>query len=133
MRELPRAEQEFLARAERRLGRVILLLLPVGAAAAAWQWGGRMALAFALGGVLTYLNYRWIVAVVDAMVKAQKKRVPRGAYLKLFLPLLLLALLLYAIFTRAWLSPVGVLSGLLLLVAAVILEAVYEVFLVARE
>jgi len=132
MSEVPQAERELLAGAERRLGSFILLLVPPGTVVAAWQWGGGTAAAFAFGGVLAYLNYRWIVAVVDTLVRAQKAEVPRRTYVKLFVPLALLVALLYVIFSRSWVSVAGVLAGLFLMVAGVLLEAAYELFLGAR-
>lgn len=133
MNEIPQAERAFLAGAERRLGTIILSLVPVGTAVVAWQWGGAEALAFALGGALAYANYRWIVAVVDALVRAQRAAVSRRVYLKLFLPLVLLAAVLYVIFSRSLLSVAGFLGGLFLLVAGVLVEAMYEVFLALRR
>lgn len=133
MTEVPQAERELLAGAERRLGSLILGLIPIGTAVMAWRGGGGVAIAFAVGGALAYLNYRWIVAIVDTLLQAQQVRVPGRTYLKLFLPLLLLGVLLYVMFSQAWLSVTGVLSGLLLLVAAVLLEAVYELFLAVRR
>jgi small-conductance mechanosensitive channel len=132
MSELPRAERELLAGAERRVGRFVLLLVPVGTAVTAWQWGGAAAAAFALGGVLAYLNYRWIVAVVDTLVRARKAEVPRRSYLKLFLPVVLLVVILYVIFSGSWLSPVGVLAGLFLLAVGIFLEGIYEILLSVR-
>jgi hypothetical protein len=133
MTEVSQAERDFLASAERRLGRMILLLVPLGTAVAAWFYGGRGALAFAVGGALAYLNYRWIVAVVDTLVRAQKAEVPRRTYLKLFLPLILLVGVLYVIFSRLWLSVAGVLAGLSLLVVGVLVEALYQLLLGVRE
>lgn len=133
MSEVPQAEQELLAGAERRLGRIILLLVPVGTAIVAWRWDAKMAVAFAFGGVLAYLNYCWMVAVVDALLRAQQSGVPRRTYFKLFLPLGLLVAVLYVIFARSLLPVVGVLSGLFLLVAGVLAEAVYEVLVAARR
>jgi hypothetical protein len=126
-KEIDPAEQRLLAGAEQRMGSYILVLLPVGAGAAGWHWGGAMAAAFALGGGLAYLNYRWIVAVVDALVRAQKSEVPKRTYAKLFLPLVLLVVVLYVIFSRSWLSVAGVLAGLSLLVLSVLIELVYEI------
>ncbi len=131
--EVPQAEQQLLAGAERRVGWAILALIPVGVVATGWFWGVGMAGAFGLGGVLAYLNYRWIVSVVDTMVRAQNIR-PRGRdYLKLFAPLVLLGLLVYVIFATSLLSAVGVLSGVLLLVPAVFVEAMYQFFLGVRQ
>jgi len=91
-------------------------------------------LAFAVGGALAYLNYRWIVAVVDTLVRgAQAGRVPRRAYVKLLAPLLLLGAGLYVIFSRSLVSVGGLVGGLLLLVAAVMMEAAYQVYLAVRS
>ena len=133
MSELPHAEKELLVGAERRLGRITLLLVGAGTGVAAWRWGGLTAASFAFGGVLAYLNYRWIVAVVDTLVRAQRARPTRGSTVKIFLPLVLLAALLYVMFSRRWLSVVGVLSGLLVLAAAVLVELVYEVIVELRH
>lgn len=133
MSEVPARERELLARGERRLGWHILLLVPVGSALTAWGWGWFFGVSFAVGGLLAYLNYRWIVAVVDALVKAQKAEVPRRVYAKLFLPVILLVAVLYVIFSRSWLSVPGFLAGLSLLVAGVVVEAVWQISACARE
>ena len=131
--EVPPEEKRLLAGAERRVGWFILGLIPAGTAAAFWQWGGAIAGAFALGGGLAYANYRWIVAVVDALVRAQTERPRARDYDKLFAPIVLLGVLLYGIFTVSWLSAVGIMGGLLLMVPAIFLEAVYQVFLGLRK
>ncbi len=133
MSELPQAERELLARAERRLGWFILGLTPVGTAVAVWHWSAGVGLAFAFGGGLAYLNYRWIVSLVDSLVRAQQVRLTTRTYLKLFVPVVLLALLLYVIFSRSLLSLAGVVGGMLLLVAAVFLEAIFQVVLAVRK
>lgn len=131
--EVPPEEKRLLAGAERRVGWFILGLIPVGTAAAFWQWGGAIAGTFALGGGLAYANYRWIVSVVDALVRAQTERPRLRDYAKLFVPIVLLGVLLYGIFTVSWLSAVGIVSGILLLVPAIFLEAVYQIFLGLRR
>lgn len=129
MTEVPPAERELLAGAERRLGHIILALAVLGTVTAAWRWEARLAAAFALGGGLAYLNYRWLVAIVETLVSAGKAKISKRTYLKLFSPLILLAVLLYVIFSRSLLPGAGVLFGLLILVPAVALEAIYEVIL----
>jgi hypothetical protein len=133
MNQVPRAEQELLAGAERRVGRLILGLIAPGALAAGWQWGGAMAAAFAVGGALAYLNYRWIVAVVDTLMKSQQAHVPRRAYAKIFLPLVLLGVALYVIVARSWVSVAGVFAGLSLLVVGVLVELLYQIMLAVRH
>lgn len=127
MNETRAADKKLVDAAIRRVGHLILALIVPGAAVAAWRWDWTMAAAFALGGALAYANYRWIVSIVDAMLAAGKAKVPRRAYFKLLLPLVLLAALVYVIFSRSLLPVTGILAGFFLLVAAVMLEAVYEV------
>ena len=133
MNEIPGDERELLAGAEKRLGRLILVLIVPGALAAGWRWGGAVATAFAAGGMLAYVNYRWIVAVVDTLMRAQAARVPRRAYAKIFLPLVLLGVALYVILTRSWVSAAGVFAGLSLLVVGVLVELLYQIALAARH
>lgn len=133
MNELPQAEREILEGAVRRPGLFIVALIPIGTAVAVWRWGGAMGVAFACGGVLAYLNYRWIVAVVDTLIRTQPAKVSRRTYVRLFLPLVLLAVALYAILSRSWLSVGGFLGGLFLLVVGVLMELVYEMILAVRH
>jgi len=127
MTETQAVGRKFVDAAVRRIGLLILVLVFPGAAIAAWRWGWEMAAAFALGGALAYANYRWIVSIVDAMLAAGKARVSKRAYVKLLLPLVLLAALVYVIFSRSLLPVTGILAGFFLLVVAVMLEALYEV------
>ena len=66
-------------------------------------------------------------------MRAQQVRPTTRTYLKLFVPVVLLALLLYVIFSRSLLSLAGVVGGMLLLVAAVFLEAIFQVVLAVRK
>ncbi|MGH9778084.1 MAG: ATP synthase subunit I [Candidatus Acidiferrales bacterium] len=127
MSETQAADKKFVDAAIRRIGWMILVLILPGAAVAAWQWGWTMAVAFALGGLLAYANYRWIVSIVGAMLAAGKAKPPKRAYAKLLLPLVLLAALVYVIFSRSLLPVTGILAGFFLLVIAAMLEALYEV------
>jgi hypothetical protein len=127
MSEVPAAERKFVDAAVRRIGRMILVLIVPGAAVATWRWGWLMAGAFALGGLLAYANYRWIVSIADALLAAGKAKPPKRAYIKLLLPLVLLAALVYVIFSRSLLPVAGILAGFFLLVVAVMLEGAYEV------
>ena len=133
MSEVPAGERQFVEKAVRRIGWIILLLVPVGAVVAAARWGGAMALAFAAGGLLAYANYRWIVAVVDALVNAQNVKVPKLTYVKLLLPVGLLALLLYVIFSRSVFPVTAFFAGLFLLVVGVLGEGIYEIVVGRRS
>ncbi|HXE74376.1 MAG TPA: ATP synthase subunit I [Candidatus Xenobia bacterium] len=133
MSQAPPAGREFVEKAVRRIGWIILGLVPVGAAIAAARWGWPMALAFAVGGLLAYANYRWIVAVVDAMLGAQKAKPSPRIYARLLLPIVLLVAALYAIVSRSLLPLPGFFAGLFLLAAGVLLEGLYEIALGQRS
>jgi hypothetical protein len=94
-----------------------------------------MGVAFGFGGLLAYLNYRWIVAVVDALFRAleTQSRAPRRTYVKILAPVILLAGVFYVIVSRSLLPLAGFFAGLLVLVAAVVLEAAYQILLGLRE
>lgn len=125
----PTADRQFVNAAVRRIGWIILALVPAGAAVAVVYWGWRMALAFALGGLLAYVNYRWIVGLVDAMLGARQTRPGARTYARLLLPLALLAAVLYVIFSRSLLPLAGVFAGLFLLGVGVLVEGAYEILL----
>jgi hypothetical protein len=125
--EAPATGKEVVDAAVRRIGWTILALILPGAAVATFRWDWTMAGAFTLGGLLGYANYRWIVSIVDALLAAGKAKPPKRAYLKLLLPLVLLAALVYVIFSRSLLPVVGILAGFFLLVVAVMLEGLYQV------
>ncbi len=126
MSEAPTAERRFVDAAVRRIGILIGGLTVVGTVGAALGWGALPALQFAAGGTFAYVNFRWIVALVDAMVRTQKGKPPRSVYAKLMLPLVLLGAMLYVIFSRSESTPVGFFAGLSLLVAGVLIEALYQ-------
>ena len=129
MSEAPPAERKFVDAAVRRIGWIILLLVPAGAAVAAVRWDWTMALAFTIGGLLAYANYRWIVALVDAMLRTQQPKPSRRTYVRLVLPFVLLAAVLYVIFSRSLLPVAGVFAGLFLVAVGVLIEGVYEIAL----
>lgn len=125
---IPNSESAFYARAERRiewltisLGGIVSLVLLLGA-------GWRVGVGFAVGALLSFLNFRWIKEMVDALVRAGRERISRWTYAKIFLRYALLGLTLYAIFARSFLPWKSVLGGLFVLVAAVMLELVVELF-----
>ncbi len=115
---------EFVyARAMRRASRLMLALGAAGAAAAfawrGWTWGA----GFVLGAVASWLNFRWLKGVADSF---GGKR-PR-AYVMVFgtLRYVLLVASAYAILRYSPISLPAALAGLFVAVAAVIVEAVFE-------
>ncbi len=116
--------------------RIEWLTLGLGAAAAlvvAAGWGWREAVGVAAGAVLSWLNYRWLKQGVKSLVQvslaqadAPKVRVPRRVYLKSFARVALLLGVVYVILARSSALAAAVLAGLFCLVAAVLIELVYE-------
>ena len=83
-----------------------------------WRWG----VAFLLGAGASYLNFRWLKRVVDAL---QARPSPKFAIL-IGLRYLLLAAGAYVIVNLTTLSLPAALTGLFVPVAAVILEILFE-------
>ena len=87
-----------------------------------WTW----AVAFLLGAAASYLNFRWLKRVVDALGGAAKSRPSPKFAVLIGARYLLLALGAYAIVNLTPLSLPAALTGLFVPVAAVILEIVFE-------
>jgi len=104
-----------------------------GAALAAWLWSPRAGAGVAAGGVLAWLNGRWldeatraISTLAAAQSDAEKPRVSPWVYVKLFARYALIGVVIYVMFSRFAVPVVSVLAGLLSLGAAVILDGAYE-------
>ncbi len=116
-------DELLYARAMRRAGRLMLALSAAGTAAAfawrGWTWGA----GFAVGAIASWLNFRWLKGVADSF---GGKR-PR-AYVMVFgaLRYLLLVAGAYVILRYSPISLSAALAGLFVAVAAVIVEAVFE-------
>lgn len=112
--------------------RVEWLTLGLGAAAAlvmAAGWGWRQAVGVAAGAALSWLNYRWLKQGVKSLVQASLAHAdapPLRVYVKFLARVALLLGVLYVILTRSSALAGAVLAGLFCLVAAVLLELVYE-------
>lgn len=127
-------EIDYLA-AERRIE---YWTLGLGAAAAlvslfCWEW--RAALGVAVGAALSWVNYRWLkqgVATLSRLATAQADapapRVPKTVYLKFFGRYVLFLAVLYVILSRSWLPPIAVLAGFSTVIAAVVLEVLFQLF-----
>jgi uncharacterized membrane protein YvlD (DUF360 family) len=126
-------DEGFYKAAERRIE---YLTIGVGAAAtlvAAWGWGWRAATGMAVGCALSWLNYRWLKQGVAGLVTlstvqagAAKPRIPKRVYAKFLGRYVLLIAGAYVILTRFSLPAMALLGGLFAVVAAVLLELIYE-------
>jgi hypothetical protein len=123
----------FYAAAERRIEWLTLALGAAGAVFAAARWGWRAGSGVTLGAVLTWLNLRWLkqgvgalVAVSTAQAGSGQARVPGMVYAKFFGRFALLLFAVYVILSRSILPAAAVLAGLFAVVAAVMLELLFE-------
>jgi hypothetical protein len=123
----------FYRAAEWRIEWLTLALGLAGTLFVAVRWGWRPGAGVALGAGLTWLNFRWLkqgvgalVTVSTAQVGSEKARVPRTVYLKFFGRFALLLLVVYVILSRSLLPVAAVLGGLFAVVAAVMIELIFE-------
>ena len=119
--------------AERRIEGLTVVLGIAGATFAGLLWGWRPGLGVALGAALTWLNFRWLKGGVGALVTvstaqagSEQARVPRLVYVKFFGRFALLLLAVYVILSRHLLPIIAVLAGLFALMAAVMVEMLFE-------
>lgn len=118
------ADDQFF---ERALGRItkVTLALAAGGLIAALAWGGwSWAAGFALGAAVSWLNFRWLKQVVDALGQSRptRKRVAILAGLRYAL----LGGGAYAILRFSSVSMTAALLGLFVSVAAVVVEICFE-------
>ena len=119
--------------AEHRIERMTAAFGLAAAAIVLVRWGWRPGGGVALGAALAWLNFRWLKQGVGALVKistaqagSEHARVPVGIYAKFFGRFALLLIAVYVILSRSWLPVVAVLGGLFAVVAAVMIELMWE-------
>jgi len=110
-----------------------MLLLGVTFTVAAWlRFGWRIALGFACGCAIAYLNFHWLKRVVSALAdritESGERRSGKGIVLRFLLRYVLMALAAYVIFTVSPASLYGLFAGLFLPVAGIACEAAYEAY-----
>jgi hypothetical protein len=103
-----------------------------GAVFAAWKGGWMAGVSLATGAALSLVNYRWLkdgVAAISQMAAVQSEkqqvRIPRIIYIKFFGRFVLLLAAVYVILTRSLLIAEWLLTGLFVVVAAVLAEMIY--------
>ena len=110
-----------------------MVVLAVLCSAAAWGiYGWHIALGFACGCVIAYLNFHWLKRVVSALsdriTASGTFQSSRGIVLRFLSRYFLMALAAYVIFTVSPASLYGLFAGLFLPVAGIACEAVYELY-----
>lgn len=123
------SDEAVFARAVDRIGYLILALGGTGAIAASVLGGFSAGGGFLLGAGASYLNFRWLKRLVDALgAAAGKPGKPPRARVAVFLGLryLILGAGAYVILRGSALSLPAALAGLFVSAAAVMAEILFE-------
>ncbi|HUJ94273.1 MAG TPA: ATP synthase subunit I [Terriglobales bacterium] len=121
----------FYTGALARISRVMVVLGIAFSVAALLRCGWRIALGFACGAVIAYLNFHWLKQGVESFSEGVVRAGPRsakGIVLRFLARYALLAVGAYAIFRFSPASLYGLFAGLSLPVAAIGCEAAYEAY-----
>lgn len=125
--------------AEHRIEWMTLAFGLAGAALTLLRWGWRPGAGVALGAALAWLNFRWLKQGVTAIVKvstaqrnSEHARVPVSIYVKFFGRFALLLGVVYVILSRSLLPVAAVVGGLFAVVAAVMIELLWELLHTGR-
>jgi hypothetical protein len=119
------------------LGRISLcmrLLAVLCSVIAFWRFGFQVAVGFACGCAIAYLNFHWLKRVVNAlgermMAAGETPKSGKGMVFRFLLRYFLMAAGAYAIFTVSRASLLGLFAGLFLPVAGIACEAAYEAYM----
>jgi len=128
----PQTGESFYSAAAARIPRFMIVLSVVFVVAAWLRFGWRIALGFACGCAIAYLNFHWLERVVTALADratgSGQAQSSKGVMARFLLRYLLMALGAYAIFSVSPASLYGLFAGLFLPVAGIACEAAYEVY-----
>jgi hypothetical protein len=115
-----------------RIRRIMLVLMVPLSGGAWWRFGWRSALGFALGCVVSYLNFHWlkrgVQGLADRIVHAGRPQSSRGIVARFLLRYVLMGLASYGILTVSPASLYGLFVGLFLPVGGIACEAAYEAY-----
>ncbi len=125
------AGDDFYARSLERIQSFMLALGIAALITAEIFFGWRIALGFALGATIAYLNFHWLKKVVAGLAEltigSGTPASSRGVVHRFLLRYFLMAIVAFVILTVSRESLYGLFAGLFLPVAAILCEAGYEV------
>ena len=129
--------EAFYSGALARISNLMIVLALLFICGSWFFYGWRVALGFACGCVIAYLNFHWlervVTALVDRVTQAGRPQSSKGVVLRFLLRYVLMGLAAYAILSVSPASLYGLFAGLFLPVAAIACEAAYEAYVaVAR-
>jgi ATP synthase I subunit len=124
--------ESFYSDAVRRIPR-FMIVLAVALSGVGWiRLGWRVALGFACGCAVAYLNFHWLERVVNALGERSMQTAYRqssgGIVFRFLVRYFLMAAAAYAIFSVSPASVYGLFAGLFLPVAGIACEAGYELY-----
>ena len=138
--EIAPAVAAGFARTEQRIAWLTLVLGGATAIIVAILRHRAWAEGLAIGTALAWLNFRWLKQGVTSLVKlstaqanSEHARVPVSIYAKFFGRFALLLVVVYVILSRSWMPVAAVLGGLFAVVAAVMIELMWELVRGRRE
>ncbi len=108
----------------KRIYRNALLILVLMVPAAALAFGFPVGLSVLLGGLLAVINFHWMSAGVDALLRRAESASVTATVAKYIARLLLILLAFFVIIHSSFLSVLGALAGVSVFVLAGMLEAV---------
>jgi len=134
---MARSPDDFYSGAYARIVRFMLALGMVAAIAVLARFGTTVTAGFLLGCAIAFVNFHWLKRVVSALADRAtatgERQSTRGVVLRFLLRYFLIALGAYAIFKISQDSLYGLLAGLFLPVGAILMEAVYELYVALRR
>jgi small-conductance mechanosensitive channel len=122
----------FFSAAYDRIVRNLLVLLP-SAVVLLWVFfNHRFAMGFLVGGAVSVINFlslkKLVIAFADRVIQSGGKQRSSGLALRFLLRYGLIAIAAYAIFKSSAMSAYGLVAGLGLPAAAIMIEAAYELY-----
>jgi hypothetical protein len=125
--------ESFYSGALARIPRFMVALALVLSAATWLHFGWRIALGFACGCAIAYLNFHWLERVVSALAdratQTAYKQSSGGIVFRFLVRYFLMAAAAYAIFSVSPASLYGLFAGLFLPVGGIACEAGYELYM----
>ena len=126
------AGDDFYARSLERIQTFMVVLGIAALITADIFFGWRIAMGFALGATIAYLNFHWLKKVVAGLAEltigSGTPASSRGVVHRFLLRYFLMAIVAFVILTVSRESLYGLLAGLFLPVAAILCEAAFEAY-----
>ena len=97
------------------------------------HWGAVAALAFVLGAAIGTANFHWLHRALHGVLDDPAKNVPKKVVLKVLLRYPLLLALIGLVYWTGWLPALGIIAGLFVPVAGVLLALIAQIFTPGRS